>query len=142
MYLGNLHPGMSAPSHKAETRQSHLLIPEHKLLTPHHLHSYAFGWGRRFCPGSHIARNSLFITLSRLVWGIEFSAPLSLQTGRPIVPDIADEEATWSEGFVSTPNPFRVRFAARSARHAELIKEGFDSVQSEWRRMKLDVDQR
>ncbi|KAI3614833.1 cytochrome p450 [Moniliophthora roreri] len=29
---------------------------------------YAFGFGRRYCPGSHIAEASLFITLARLVW--------------------------------------------------------------------------
>ena len=104
--------------------------------------SYGFGWGRRFCQGSHVAQNSLFIVLARLIWGIDFSAPLDPATGRPVVPDIADEEGTWSEGFVSTPNPFRVKFAPRSERHAQLIREGFDSVQAEWRRMKLDVDQR
>ena len=112
------------------------------MLTLCCYHSYTFGWGRRFCPGSHIARNSLFITIARLVWGLDFSAPLDPKTGQPIVPDVLSEEATWSEGFVSTANPFRVSFAPRSAKHAELIREGFDSVQSEWKRMKLDVDQR
>ncbi|KAH9921876.1 cytochrome P450 [Fomitopsis serialis] len=90
---------------------------------------YSFGWGRRFCQGSHVAQASLFITLSRLIWGIDFSAPLDPKTQRPIVPDIANEEATWSEGFVSIPYPFKVRFAARSEKHAGLIRSQFDAVQ-------------
>ncbi|TFY64163.1 hypothetical protein EVJ58_g2809 [Rhodofomes roseus] len=103
---------------------------------------YSFGWGRRFCQGSHIAEASLFITLSRLLWGLDFSAPLDPKTQRPILPDIANEEATWSEGFVSIPNPYKVRFAPRSAKHAELICDEFEAVQAEWRRMRLDVDER
>ncbi|KZT67961.1 cytochrome P450 [Daedalea quercina L-15889] len=103
---------------------------------------YGFGWGRRFCQGSYIAQASLFITLCRLIWGIDFSAPLDPKTQRPIIPDIANEEATWSEGFVSVPYPYQVRFSPRSAKHAELIRNSFEEVQSEWRRMNLEVDER
>ena len=76
------------------------------------------------------------------MWGIDFSAPIDPVTGRPIIPDIADEEACWTPGWVSTPYPFNVRFAPRSAKHAELIRDSFDAVQVEWRKLRLDVDER
>ncbi|KAF8625938.1 hypothetical protein AX17_006664 [Amanita inopinata Kibby_2008] len=64
--------------------------------------SYVFGWGRRFCQGSHIAEASLFISLSRLIWGVEFEAPKDPKTGVPQIPDVGDEEGTFSDGFVKS----------------------------------------
>lgn len=101
-----------------------------------------FGWGRRFCPGSYIAEASLFITLSRLLWGADFSAPVNSETGRPILPDVADEEKTWRQGLISLPNAFDVMFVPRSAKHAELIHKAFDDVQADWRAMGLEEDKR
>ncbi|TFY54441.1 hypothetical protein EVJ58_g8867 [Rhodofomes roseus] len=103
---------------------------------------YAFGWGRRFCQGSHVAEASIFITLSRILWGIDFYAPLDPKTKRPILPDVANEETTWSEGFVSVPHTFKVGFAPRSVKHAELIRKSFDSIQSEWQLLGLEGDDR
>ena len=103
------------------------------------LYSYSFGWGRRFCAGSQVAQASLFIAISRIVWGIDFSAPLEPATGQPVVPDFANEKACWTPGWVSTPYPFKARFAPRSEKHAELIRDSFNAVQVEWR---LDVDER
>ena len=112
------------------------------MLTLRCHHSYTFGWGRRFCPGSHIARNSLFITIARLVWGLNFSAPLDPKTGQPIVPDVLNEEATWSEGFVAAPKIFPVAFKTRSEKHAEIIRRAYEDVQREWQVLGLEVDER
>ncbi|KAH9831561.1 cytochrome P450, partial [Rhodofomes roseus] len=108
----------------------------------HERQIYAFGWGRRFCPGSHVAEASLFITLSRILWGIDFYAPLDPKTKRPILPDIANEEMTWSEGFVSVPHTFKAGFAPRSAKHADMIRKSFNGVQSEWQLLGLEGDDR
>ncbi|KZT09665.1 cytochrome P450 [Laetiporus sulphureus 93-53] len=103
---------------------------------------YAFGWGRRFCQGSHISEASLFIVLSRLIWGVEFSAPIDPQTGKPKLPDIDDEVKTWSEGFISVPRIYPVAFKARSDKHASIIHRAFDDVQIEWQGMGLAGDER
>ncbi|PCH35530.1 cytochrome P450 [Wolfiporia cocos MD-104 SS10] len=103
---------------------------------------YVFGWGRRFCQGSFIAEASIFIALSRLVWGIDFSAPIDKDTGRPFVLDMADEERNWNEGFVSGPKIFPARFKARSQKHAEVIQRSFVDAQAEWQAMGLAVDER
>ncbi|PCH35529.1 cytochrome P450 [Wolfiporia cocos MD-104 SS10] len=103
---------------------------------------YAFGWGRRFCQGSHMAEASLFIVLSRLVWGIDFEAPTDPVSGRPILPDANDEEGCWSLGFISVPKIYPVQFKARSLKHEELIWKAFLDVQSEWQTMGLAGDER
>ncbi|EPS96087.1 hypothetical protein FOMPIDRAFT_1131071 [Fomitopsis schrenkii] len=103
---------------------------------------YAFGWGRRFCQGSHIAEASLFITLSRLLWGVDFYAPVNPETNRPVLPDVSDEEKTWSDGLVSVPHNYKVGFRPRSDRHAEMIRKSFSDVQDEWQMMGLEVDER
>ncbi|KAL6304972.1 cytochrome P450 [Sparassis latifolia] len=103
---------------------------------------YVFGWGRRYCQGSYIAEASLFIVLSRLLWGIDFRAPTDPKTGQPSIPDMADEEATWSDGFVSVPHIYPVGFRARSEKHAEMIRKSFDEVQGEWQVLGLAMDER
>jgi hypothetical protein len=105
-------------------------------------HSYVFGWGRRFCPGYHIAEASFFIVLSRLIWAIDFQAPIDPITGRRKVPDINDEEATWSSGFVSVPKIYPVSFKARSPGRAELVQRAFDEAQPAWDTLGLDRDER
>lgn len=105
-------------------------------------HSYTFGWGRRYCQGSHLAQASLFIVLSRLVWGIDFYAPLDPQTGRRVVPDVDDEEGTWGDGLITGPHIFPVGFKSRSEKHAQVIKKAFEEVQGEWQALGLTGDER
>jgi cytochrome P450 len=35
---------------------------------------FQFGFGQRFCPGSHIAEDSLYIAIVRIVWGFNIEA--------------------------------------------------------------------
>ncbi|KAJ7579229.1 cytochrome P450 [Mycena floridula] len=103
---------------------------------------FVFGWGRRYCQGSIIAENSLFITLARIIWAFDIQAPRDPNTGIPMVPDIADEERTFTEGFVSTPYPFGVEWRPRSAKHAELIRKAYEDTQAVWSAMGLKPDER
>jgi hypothetical protein len=120
------------------------------------LDSFAFGWGRRFCQGSLIAEASLFIVLSRVVWGLEFRGREDADTA---FPDPMDEygrircsrdrkvvltaiSATWTEGFVSTPKPFEVEFKPRSAKHAQIIIDAYEQTQHEWETLGLAKDER
>ncbi|KZT01367.1 cytochrome P450 [Laetiporus sulphureus 93-53] len=103
---------------------------------------YIFGWGRRYCQGSHIAEQSLFIVLSRLLWGFNFNAPLDLKTGQLMIPDVADEDATWTDGTFSGPHVFPVAFTARSDKHAEVIRKAYEDAQIEWQALGLAVDLR
>jgi len=93
---------------------------------------YVFGWGRRFCQGTHIAEASLFIVLARLVWAVDFYPPRDPTTGTAIIPDMADEDAAWSEGFVSVPRTFRVGFRPRSDARRIIVERTFEDTQREW----------
>jgi hypothetical protein len=102
--------------------------------------SYVFGWGRRSCLGSQIAEASLFIVLSRLIWAIDFQAPVDPETKKPVVPDINDEEGTFTTGFISVAKTFPVTFRPRSPQRAAIILKAFEDAQREWEVLDLDRD--
>ncbi|OSX61372.1 hypothetical protein POSPLADRAFT_1040060 [Postia placenta MAD-698-R-SB12] len=109
---------------------------------PRNRDHYAFGWGRRFCQGSYVAEASLFVAISRIVWGFNLCAPRNNVTGQPEVPNTMDEEASWMEGFISGPRKFNVTFEARSGKHAEIIQRAFDEAQMEWQAIGMKTDER
>lgn len=44
-----------------------------------------FGFGRRICPGMHLALNSLFINVARLLWGFDILPALD-KNGKETLP--------------------------------------------------------
>ncbi|GAA6033612.1 hypothetical protein JCM8097_001483 [Rhodosporidiobolus ruineniae] len=80
---------------------------------------HGYGFGRRICPGKHIAERSLFITFTRLLHCFTFTPPLSPSTDEPILPS-AD---AFSEGFSSHPLPFEVVIRKRAGWVEEVIRE-------------------
>jgi cytochrome P450 len=62
---------------------------------------FTFGAGRRICPGIHIADRSLFVAVSRLLWGFK------IEPGRDaegkLMPLNADEMGA---GFVAAPEEY------------------------------------
>jgi len=65
--------------------------------------SPSFGWGRRICPGEHLATNSVFSVISRVCWAFNVKKYVD-ENG------IVEEPDTFSYtdgGFNTRPNPFR-----------------------------------
>ncbi|KAF8684939.1 Cytochrome P450 [Rhizoctonia solani] len=75
---------------------------------------YAFGAGRRMCPGIQIAEQDMFIAFSRLLWAFEFSAPPGAQVN-------TDQSAFFGE-TVRRPKPFEVVITPRSAKRVATIE--------------------
>ncbi|ESK86194.1 cytochrome p450 [Moniliophthora roreri MCA 2997] len=96
--------------------------------------NYVLGWGRRYCPGSHIAEASIFITLSRLIWGLNMYSP----TGNS--PDPWNED-TYSAGFVTNPHSYDVVFEPRSPEHYAVLQRSFDEGQEQWEILGLAKDE-
>ncbi|KAI5803166.1 cytochrome P450 [Geopyxis carbonaria] len=98
---------------------SHEFMPERYLQSPaqngvlpypHRDGHSAFGWGRRICPGKTLAEASLFISITRILWGFTIAAPVDPATGESIRPDTF----AYTDGFNSKPKPFRCVIAPRS----------------------------
>ncbi|KAG8956747.1 hypothetical protein FRC04_000225 [Tulasnella sp. 424] len=79
-----------------------------------------FGFGRRKCPGIHIAKNSISLNVSRLLWGFELSKA-KREDGTEIELDFNDLEPT----VTSTLKPFKCTIKPRSERHAATIRREF-----------------
>ncbi|KAK6977026.1 cytochrome P450, partial [Favolaschia claudopus] len=76
-----------------------------------------FGYGRRLCPGMHLADVSIWICVAKAVAGLTISRALDA-SGAPIDPivDITD-------GIVSRPLPFRCTVKPRSEQVLKWIEE-------------------
>ncbi|KAJ3839896.1 cytochrome P450 [Lentinula raphanica] len=81
----------------------------------------AFGYGRRICPGIHLANNSLLLNTMNLLWGFSFESPLDTSTGLPIPVDIFN----YHKGILAVPKPFKCRITCRSPGHAQIIERDF-----------------
>ncbi|KAJ3991791.1 cytochrome P450 [Lentinula boryana] len=89
------------------------------------LKSYPFGFGRRVCPGQHMATASTFINLALVLWAFN----LTPDTKQPI------DTFAFTESANAHPMPFNVVFTPRvsvkpedsEAKGWEILKEAFES---------------
>lgn len=85
---------------------------------------FAFGAGRRICPGMHVADRALLFAVARLLWAFDIGKALDRE-GKQVVPD--PEKLT--AGFVVQPEPFPARITPRSGRHAEVLRRDWEACQ-------------
>lgn len=95
---------------------------------PYERDHFGFGAGRRICPGMHLAENSLFITLAKILWAFEIR-PCETVEGKEEVLDMSDEG--YEPGSNTLPKPYRVRFIVRN-------KEVESTLEKEWGRAKTE----
>ncbi|KAI0356908.1 cytochrome P450 [Trametes cingulata] len=86
--------------------------------------SFAFGFGRRACPGEAVAHASLFCTLACILAVFDIAMPVDEATGKPIEPKMV-----WSSGVTSHPHPFKVKITARSPDAVALINRARDETE-------------
>ncbi|KAL1939407.1 hypothetical protein VTO73DRAFT_9963 [Trametes versicolor] len=82
-----------------------------------------FGFGRRICVGMHLAHNSLFIAVARLLWAFDILPALDA-VGKPVLPD----PWNFTNGFNSKPISFECRVKARSAGVGGRIEKEWESA--------------
>lgn len=83
------------------------------------LPTIGFGYGRRVCPGRHIARNSMWVQIARLVWAFDVK-PGNETVGRELL--LSDPWACF-DGVVSSPLPFQAEFKPRGPWVTKIISE-------------------
>ncbi|KAK4221067.1 cytochrome P450 [Podospora fimiseda] len=104
--------------------------------------TFTFGAGRRICPGIHVAERSLFLGVSRMLWGFNITPALDAN-GKPILPD--PEKLT--QGFVCQPEEFPCTITPRSEARKQIMidewkaaeAECLDPVTKQWKTSPLGV---
>ncbi|PHH62236.1 hypothetical protein CDD81_7296 [Ophiocordyceps australis] len=79
----------------------------------------AFGYGRRMCPGQHLAQNSLVLVVARMLWAFGVAWKQGDET------NAAEVEMT-HEGAFSKPKGVRVVFSVRSEGHERVVRRGWE----------------
>ncbi|KAF7326750.1 hypothetical protein MVEN_02594000 [Mycena venus] len=77
---------------------------------------YGFGFGRRKCPGLHLAAKSTWLAIVRVLWAFNIE-PRKDASGN--IMEIDPESCT--PGLTSRPNEFPANFTPRSQAHVETI---------------------
>jgi len=70
----------------------------------------SFGFGRRICPGQHIANRSIFINTALLLWSFRITQD----------PNSPIDDTGFVDGVIAHPKPFDACFAPRIADEAHL----------------------
>ncbi|KAF8955138.1 cytochrome P450, partial [Flammula alnicola] len=78
---------------------------------------YAFGFGRRICPGRYLGSRSVWIGITRLLWAFNI-CPVFDKSGKPLAVD--PDRCT--SGITSEPEPFPVEIRPRSDTHSRTIR--------------------
>nr|WMY26074.1 AzoC [Aspergillus insulicola] len=94
--------------------------PERWIENPG-LPSTTFGYGRRVCVGHHVARRSLFLAISRILW--TFNITPAYKNGKRIEVDPANY---LPKGPTVAPYPFDVTFEIRSPMHKRMVEESWN----------------
>ncbi|KAF4564799.1 hypothetical protein EYR40_010971 [Pleurotus pulmonarius] len=82
----------------------------------------AFGFGRRICPGRHLAHASVFIAVATIFATLNISKAKD-EHGSEVTPGLVFET-----GLTSHPKPFPCSVVCRSEGAAKLIQEAVDTI--------------
>ncbi|CAG8422833.1 unnamed protein product [Penicillium salamii] len=107
------------------------LKPDIKELSDGIRQTYGFGAGRRICPGSHLAENSLSINIAKILWAFDIRAGTDPSTGNQLKGEEVnvDIATQWTDGFLIAPKPFPIAMLLRSEKHREVLNRELDEAQ-------------
>ncbi|MCJ1299231.1 hypothetical protein MMC08_002023 [Hypocenomyce scalaris] len=98
---------------------------EPDMSDDHRRVTYAFGAGRRVCPGQRLAENSLILNMAKLSWG--FNILSSPDSSAKVDASVS---TGYSDGFIVSPKKFPAWFTPRSDKHREVIMREFDTAKA------------
>lgn len=99
--------------------------------------NYTFGWGRRICPGIHVAENSLNLVVARMLWAFDI-LPAKDEAGVDITVD-PNPATAYLNNVIGTPLPFPVRVVPRDEKRAQVIRGAYAEALKGWAPQKLDL---
>ncbi|KAK0662076.1 putative cytochrome P450 E-class, group I [Cercophora samala] len=126
------------PNHWAITREEAVFGPDVEAFVPERwlgeeLPIVGFGYGRRICPGRHVARNSLWIAVARLLWAFDIKPELN-DVGDPV-----DVDTKGTDGLVTKPLPFKARFIPRGNWVREVVARECDTWNVDYHEVLRDI---
>ncbi|EKM54974.1 uncharacterized protein PHACADRAFT_142793 [Phanerochaete carnosa HHB-10118-sp] len=75
----------------------------------------AFGFGRRICPGRHMAYESIWLAIASVIAVFDVTKAVDAH-GKVVEPS-----GEYTDGFLSAPKPFRCKLSPRSRAYAALV---------------------
>ncbi|KAJ6480488.1 cytochrome P450 [Mycena vitilis] len=119
-------------------------IPERYLLTENGTkpgvdgsalrHNFAFGFGRRACPGIHLAQNSININVMNFLWAFEFNPGTDVD-GNPMPVDTL----AYNTGAAPSPLPFKCRITPRTRNKVKIIEREFLETAATFERFEVGL---
>ncbi|KAI5456084.1 cytochrome P450 [Mariannaea sp. PMI_226] len=95
---------------------------ENKAADDHRRVTYAFGAGRRVCPGQRLAENSLMLNMAKLVWLFDITKG-STEVDSKV-------ETAFTDGFIIAPKKYPVNFVPRSPSRSRITRQELQDCQS------------
>lgn len=90
---------------------------------------YAYGSGRRICPGIHLAERGLFLAFAKILWAFNIGHKLDYK-GDPIPID-SNPVTGYTDGFLRCARPYAVCIKPRSKERQRTIQAEFDRAEKE-----------
>ncbi|KAL6709570.1 hypothetical protein ACN47E_001505 [Coniothyrium glycines] len=106
----------------------------HAASTAHYMNTadpfernhFSYGAGLRACYGIHVAERSLFIDISRVLWGFDIRNKKG-PDGKAV--DVTDK---MMPGFFSVLEPFECDIMPRPEKYAQMMREAGVIAEKEW----------
>lgn len=97
------------------------------MADPYARDHFTFGAGRRICPGSRFAENSLTLALANMIWAFEIKPPPVNVDGKekPQAGKMNLSDEAFDEAPVKSAKPFKAVFAPRSDAKLEIIRQNW-----------------
>ena len=83
----------------------------------------------------------MFIACARMIWGFDMITT-DPRTGESMLPDIHDEDKTWTNETVNAPKIFPAIWRSRDEVRAAVITKEYEEAQREWEILGLEPDVR
>jgi cytochrome P450 len=118
------HPQLAscyAASPEYRNRDKYIYFPLHgeMIVLTTFIHHYAYGSGRRICPGIQLAERVLWRAIANIIWAFEISEHVDSVTGTKTPLDVD----AYTMGLVHSPLPFKISITPRSLAHVDKIQQ-------------------
>lgn len=91
---------------------------------------YGYGFGRRICPGIHLAERNMLLAIAKLIWAFRFERQVHPEVGLPLPVD-PDPVTGYHHGFLYCPKEYGCKPVVRSTKIQMTILREFNEVTKE-----------